>query len=505
VDIKAAVTYAALSSSAESEREIVIADLLTPYKDGNNFADSTGGFTATPTGKISNNTASFVGESGKVTYTIDGAAAEDTVTITGTLKNTKYIVNVTIPITVKANGTTISNPTLTATTIYYKDTVDVDTLLGKIITGYTKENKSDYTVTYGESKDVPTAVGNTIVYVSYAKDSAIGSASTTLTVAKKPLTITAKAQTIKKGGSVSQTEFTVASTAGDEVSSSTLPSGLKATAKITTKTGEDVTSSVSSLAIGTYNIEYVISGDDADNYDITTEKADLTIEKNTSTSTGTPTSTDKKDETTDGSGSTTTTGAKIEVINGVKKIVDANGDLVISKVVTIDGKMYYANASGKMVTGKVLNAKGTGAKYYAKKNGELLVSGSAVYYGDRYVAGADGKLVKSGLSTTAKGYTYFLKDYKVVVNKKVKYNGKYYIATKSGLIAKGKKLATINGNKYYVGKTGVVATNKVVTVNGKKYVAQKSGLIAISKKYTIGKKTYTTDKKGVIIKTTTKK
>jgi hypothetical protein len=492
VSVKAAVEYAALASDTESSRYVDISGLLTPYKDDSNFSDTD--FSASPSGKITDsNVAKYTYSDNHVTYTLDTGAAEDNeITITGTLTNTKYIVKVEIPIKVKAKGTTISNPKLTAKTIYYKDNVDKAALLGEIIANYTG-NESYYTVTFGDDKtrDVPTAVGNTIVYVSYENGSTIGSASTTLTVAKKPLTITAKPQTIKKGGNVSldKAYYTIATTGEGGESVTTLPSGLTLTAKIFDKDSQDVTGTTLTVG-GTYTYKYEVNGGDTVNYSFTSTAAALTVEAASGSTPASGTITDKdkdkdKDKTPSDSTATDTTTLTIQKnADGSKTVVDDKGNVVANQKVTVAGKSYITDKDGKVITSDKVTIDGK--SYITDKNGVIET----------------GKVTK----TPSGNKVYVDKDGAIVKNKTVSYKGKKYYATKTGKIATSGFVKTARGNTVYATKSGVLKVNKAFKAsNGKKYVADKNGKIVKGKKYTIGNKTYTTNKKGVIIKVTTKK
>jgi hypothetical protein len=189
--------------------------------------------------------------------------------------------------------------------------------------------------------------------------------------------------------------------------------------------------------------------------------------------------------------------------DGTNYLYGKDDKLVKDNFVTIDAKLYYANSKGKVMIAKVFTAK-NGKKYYAdengvicqdgkfkvaksagggyvyaKKSGELLASTAKTVDDVTYIADKNGKLVKSGL-TTVKDNTYYLKNYKVVKDKKIKVGTKTYIAQANGKIAK----------------------NKVVKYNGKKYVAKKSGALVIGGKYTISNKTYAN---GVVTKVIKKK
>jgi hypothetical protein len=523
VTLDTGVTYVQADNSTGS-KTAPIEDWLSPYSDGGNFSSTGLSKTSGEASKINGDAVSLSGTD--ISYQIDTAlVADEEYVFEGTITNTMYILNTTFKLSVKSGAAT--DITANAKTIYYGDKYTSDSkkkaLLAEIVTSPAYDS-SKYEVTFGGTTDttVPTAVGTYTVYVTYASESDFGSATTTLTVAQKPLTVTAQDQVIKKGGAITPTKYTVKSTQGDTVAS--LPSGL--TAKLQVFDGTtDVTSSVSTLAEGKYTIEVSVTGSAVENYTISYEDGNLTIgAAGSSTGSGDKNGSDNSNE--EGSATNPVVNVELKTVDGVLSLVTDDGTVLKNQFATVGTKLYYADADGAVQTGKIFTvgskkyyATKTGAirkngvydivgggKIYARADGTLLVSGSKVIDGDRYVADKNGKLVKSGFTTTAKGYRYCMKNYVAIKNKVFTHtDGKTYIANKNGTIQKGNKIVTFGGKKYYVYAKGSVAKNKVVTVSGKKYVANKKGVLVINGKYTIGKKTYTTNKKGVITKTTTKK
>jgi hypothetical protein len=466
----------------------------------------------------------------------DTAAAGDDVTLTATLTNTNYDVTVTAVVSIKAYGTTIKTLSLTPIEICYNDYTtagDWETLEKEYLYQSGDDDATHYTISYGVSSNgdtTPTTVGESLVYVTYENGTTYGSGYTTITISKKPLTLTATAQTVNTNGTFKAPSYTVKATAGKDVT--TLPTGVTATAKITNGSGKTVELSEineNTKTAAVYTLTYDIAGADKDNYVITVNPASLTVKGKTSaagdstTGSGSDSSDSNGSDSSDGNGTDSSdssstvetpvagtidnpvTGATITDSN---KIEDADGKTLKSQFAEIDGSLYYVNKSGKIVKGKVFTAKG-GKTYYAKKDGtiaqgvgikkivggkkvyayedgHLLVEASKVVNGKRIVADAKGFLVKSGYAVTAKGYVYSVKN---------------YAATK---VSKKQIVKAVDGYKYIVLASGKVAKDKVVTISGKKYVADKVGQVVINKKYTIKNKTYTTNKKGVITKTTTK-
>ena len=123
-------------------------------------------------------------------------------------------------------------------------------------------------------------------------------------------------------------------------------------------------------------------------------------------------------------------------------------------VVTVDGKKYYATASGK---GKIRTTPGfvtlNGNKYYVlNKKGWLATSTMKTISGSKYIFASTGK-VRKGL---------------------VKYSGNYYYCyTSSGKVRTKTGMYQTQNKKAYVyvsGSTGKLATKKMITVDGSKYI-----------------------------------
>jgi hypothetical protein len=499
----------------------------TKEKSGEEFSTSS----VTYVGDIT-----YVTASKKLTYKLtNSATGGNNDTISGTIETTNYELEVTYKVNVAAAGTEVLNITAKDLTTYFKDFADATE--GKTaIEDQIQNKRSDgtYTISYvaqdatGGAESNPYAkVGTYTVKISYSRaentqvqpnvKAATGKGTLILTVEKKPLTITAQAQTINVGDNFKAYTYTVSSDVGKTVSA--LPSGLQPTATVY-KYGTTTVTTPNTKSAGKYTLDFTISGSDVDSYEITTQTATLMVRgKDGSTGSG--------DSNEEGSATNPVVNVELKTVDGVLSLVTDDGTVLKSQFATVNGKLYYADATGAVQTGKIFTAangklyyatkKGVirkngvydivgGGKIYARADGTLLVSGSKVIDGDRYVADKNGKLVKSGFTTTAKGYRYCMKNYVAIKNKVFTHtDGKTYIANKNGTIQKGNKIVTFGGKKYYVYAKGSVAKNKVVTVSGKKYVANKKGVLVINGKYTIGKKTYTTNKKGVITKTTTKK
>jgi len=162
-----------------------------------------------------------------------------------------------------------------------------------------------------------------------------------------------------------------------------------------------------------------------------------------------------------------------------------------SKLAEIDGKKYYFDSNGKMVTSKLISV--SGKKYYMGADGAAYTKKLISVSGKKYYMGADGVAYTNKLISVSGKKYYMGSDGVAVTSKLISVSGKKYYMGKDG-VAYTSKLISVNGNKYYMGKDGVAYTSKLISVNGKKYymgkdgIAYKSKLISVSgKKYYIGK------------------
>jgi hypothetical protein len=500
VNLTVGTTY--IKEGETSAQTVKLGTLLEQYKDDGNFSDADLEATEKDN-KISDNKAEFKYSTGNATFTPSSVAEGNTVTFKGKISNTKYIVNVEIPVEVLASNATIKDLSgIQAAKVYYGDASTTIEALQTTISGSDSEHSANYTLTFGENKstEIPKAVGTTVVYVSYTGDDGVGSGSTTVTINKKEIKITEKPQTIKQNGSISldAANYTIAKNdEGDEVN--TLPQGLTLTAKIFDEGGTDVTGTTLTVG-GTYTYKYDITGSEAANYTLASSTgATLTVEA----APYTPASgTDKTDTDT----SDTTEPTIKENEDGTKTIVDADGKVIANDKVTIDGKSYITDENGEVLTSQIAETP-SGNKVYVGKDGAIVKNKTVTYDGKKYYATGSGKIATNKFVTTAKGnLVYATKSGALKVSKTFTVNGKKYYAKASGAIATTGFVKTAAGNTVYATKSGALKVNKVFKASdGKKYVASKSGTIVKGKKYTIGNKTYTTNKKGVIIKVTTKK
>jgi hypothetical protein len=530
-----------------NKQTVSVSGLLAAYADGGNFSDAT--LTADPNTNV-NGSISFVASGKNITYQLTADAAEgNSIAVTGEIYNGKYIVSLKLAISVIADGATVKDmSSLQSQTIYYGDDTDYDTLKTAIVND--SGNETYYTVTFGddETKTVPIAVGTTIVYVTYVNNATVGSASTSLIVAKKKLTLTANNLTITKGGNLSSATYTVQKANGTKEVNSLSGTNLTATAKVFSGS-TDVTSKVSSLDAGEYTLTYEVTETGTDNYEVAITPATLTVKKSSGGGNNGNSNTNSNSNSNNNSGTATTYTVK-ENTDGSKTIVDESGKAVVSsKVTATDGKSYVTDKDGKVVTdSKVTTADG---KTYITDEDGVVQTGKVAFEGKQYITGSDGAILTDQVAETPSGNKVYVDENGAIVKNKTitGSDGKRYLATKSGKLATDGFYITPSGNKVYATASGALKTGKVFTVhgkkyyakasgaiattgftktaagntvyatksgaikvnkafkasNGKKYVADKNGKIVKGKKYTIGNKTYTTNKKGVITKVTTKK
>ena len=216
--------------------------------------------TATPTPKV---TSWDVDTTGKVTYTLSGGAAGDTVTLPVIIKSTNYAdstVKVKINLTAKEDQAAL---TLTGgTTVVYGQTLQLGTSGGSTngaVTYTVTPGTGNATVDNATGKLTPTQAGDVTVTAKMAGNTAyndVTSASKTITINKATVTVAAKNQSIYVGGTVpsltspvKDTHYTVTGLVGSDALVGTLAMKYK-------KAGADATPTAATT--GTYDI--VISG-----------------------------------------------------------------------------------------------------------------------------------------------------------------------------------------------------------------------------------------------------
>ncbi len=182
--------------------------------------------------------------------------------------------------------------------------------------------------------------------------------------------------------------------------------------------------------------------------------------------------------------------SKLAEIDGKKYYFNSNGKMVTNKLISVSGKKYYMGADGAAYTKKLISV--SGKKYYMGADGVAYTSKLISVSGKKYYMGSDGVAYKSKLASVSGKKYYFGSDCAAVTSKLISVGGKKYYMGKDG-VAYMSKLASISGKKYYFGKDGVAYKSKLASISGKKYyfgsdcVAYKSKFASLSgKKYYFG-------------------
>lgn len=166
------------------------------------------------------------------------------------------------------------------------------------------------------------------------------------------------------------------------------------------------------------------------------------------------------------------------------------GRLLKNRIVTQDGKKYYAGSKGYLLKNQFVTARGK--KYYATEDGSFAVGmrkiGNATYY-----IREDGQL-SGRTKITLNGASYVIrKTGKVATNCWIKYHKKYYRCGEDGKVLTNQYI----GDEYFVGADGVrIKASRpkpgVAASNGRTVVYGSDGLQLVSQWYSTsdGKRYY---------------
>ncbi|MDD7643144.1 MAG: hypothetical protein PUK75_11865 [bacterium] len=480
-------TVTVQGSDTTTEKTVDLAAIVAPYKStGDTLSYAVGEIT----GDGSTNVSATDADNGSVvTIKGNGSVDEDKdatipVTVTGFKNYDSITVSIPVKVTqnavadleiVGASDKTYDGVAETAGSFSYKlDGVETTSTADGMTVKITKAEA-------GEVEKID-GVGTYTITASFSGESGgetkTGYATKTITVSKRPLTVTFANTEVTEGTDPASVTYPVApnytglatghtAAPTSELSlSSSYDAGAKAGAtfaytgcpentgfKVTTTEAPDTDLSAN-YEITVQNGSVVVKAKPAEQ-----SKPSIPSYSGVSSS-GTP---DKKDEDKKDENKTDTEikteESKITTNDkGETVIVDASGVVVKNNIVKIDG-----------------------AKYITDENGVVI---------------------KSDFAKTPKGnLVYADADGKVVAGKTFSVNGKKYVAKKSGAIVTKAFTKTAKGNTVYSGKSGAIVTNKAFKVDGKTYVAKKSGAIVKSAWVKIGNKKYYCNKNGVVTKT----
>lgn len=453
-------------------------------------ADNNGIFTTT---------APAINAAGNIVYQIaSGKAADNTAEILATYSCYKnYTVKLKATIKLIAAETVIKELNVTQAGTTYGTSLPE---LSYALSDGTVIAEEDRTIAYAKADGTPIGAamseapdaGDYMVTVSYTSTGAIATKTVNFTIAKKPITLTAKSYTITVGDTMP---------ASFEVTSS---SALAYTDSYTSEPAATCTAADSNTA-GTYAISVnpvTVNADKTGNYAFTYVAGTLTInaaqqggngntnppstyEPSTGGMTTKPEDTKKPEDDKKPEGTDTSAQSNEIVVNdhGDKMIVDANGTAVKDAKVVVNGKTYLTDGDGVIITNSFATTT-AGNTVFCGKDGAVVKRKMVSVEGKKYYATKTGAIAKDQL---------------------VSVEGKKYYATKTGVVAVKKFVTTASGKKVYCSKTGAIVTNKVFTVNGAKYIANKSGVIYKNRWVTKGTKKYYVNKSGKVTKVKTVK
>lgn len=177
--------------------------------------------------------------------------------------------------------------------------------------------------------------------------------------------------------------------------------------------------------------------------------------------------------------------------------IKSTGETAVNAWNTANGKKYYSNGNGALVTGfQTLPDK---KRYYFNSDGSLTIGKNAAIQisGKWYFITTSGEIKTNGWNTDSSKKKYYSNPDGTLVTKTVKKIGKYYYGFNVSMYAD--KIATINGHKYLFKSNGAARTSSINTYKGKKYYSDKYGRIKIGLfKHDSNKKLYFSDKYGRI-------
>lgn len=186
---------------------------------------------------------------------------------------------------------------------------------------------------------------------------------------------------------------------------------------------------------------------------------------------------------------------EIRKIDNAYYAFDSAGRMYKNKTFYMDGSIYHADNSGKLIrNGSWKDSNGT--QYYFDANGAGYegvhkVNGVSYYF-------SDGVLLKNAAVQSKEGNLYVLdskgKQHTMAGNQWVKVDGYYYYA-QNGRIAKN-EILTINGKYYAFDGNGRMFANQTFELDGLTYHAAAGGALVTGTQYKSGKDTYYFDRNG---------
>lgn len=161
-----------------------------------------------------------------------------------------------------------------------------------------------------------------------------------------------------------------------------------------------------------------------------------------------------------------------------------NGTAATSQLCTIDGKEYYFNHQGKMVTESFYHydpVKGNAGYMVAESDGHVVRANSQWYKasdGYWYYYKADGWLASNEF-LDINGKTYFFRLYGQLCIGAFSVNGKDYVTDANGAIVSNNKTGWVKSgnNWYYYKDSDTYAENEFLDIDGKRYYFNWEGIM----------------------------
>lgn len=185
--------------------------------------------------------------------------------------------------------------------------------------------------------------------------------------------------------------------------------------------------------------------------------------------------------------------------DGSIRITASDGSAAVNMLVTaVDGCTYYADAEGFAARNRIITADGK--KYFAKETGEIaknefcktpkgsliyvradrtLASGCVITFnGKKYYAKPSGAIARGGFFVTQKGSLIYARTSgEMITDQRFRVKGSLYYAKPSGALVRNGFYTTKDGDKIYAGSAGKLKAGKLFRVNGKLFYADKKGRV----------------------------
>ena len=180
--------------------------------------------------------------------------------------------------------------------------------------------------------------------------------------------------------------------------------------------------------------------------------------------------------------------------NGKRYYYDENGTMLTSQWLRLNGSSYYFGEDGALVTNSWLTDDG--AECYVSSNGVKVLSNWVTSDGKRYYMDAKGRKVTGRQSIN--GQSFIFDENGVLLEARwVQTNGKWYYLNDNGNVLKSRWLQ-LDGKWYFLTADGARLESDWLKDGGKWYYFDADGVMAADQKLFIEGKNYFFDSKGVM-------